>query len=81
VTVTLHYRARCLDGCGVLYDGDDGDAADRASNRHTTSKAKGAVQHSSASGGHPWAMCEQAHGWQEAWTDGTAGEQWGGGEW
>lgn len=72
--IRLHYRARCLDGCGVLYEGPDGERSDMVARRHTTSKAKGAVNHATAAGCHPYDMCERVHGWQEAWTDGTEGE-------
>lgn len=69
-----HATARCLDGCGDLYDGDEPDKADRTSHLHTTSKARGALHHASAATVHDRSNCARLHGWQDEWTDGTVPE-------
>jgi hypothetical protein len=57
MTVRLHSVAKCLaPGCPWEADGDD---ADERAHRHSTTKAKGATQHPTASSTHPTTRCDQ----------------------
>ena len=56
--VKTHTISTCLT-CGWGVDGRDVKDADQAGHLHTTSKAKGAVQHPTTTRTHPTTRCQQ----------------------